>query len=355
MKPRGHTMKRWAIAAVACALALTACSGAEEPTATPSTTAAETPSPTPTPPPEPVPSGCTPAPFTGLPADGSTPSAVVGVKIENSANARPQSSLENADIVFVEMVEGGMTRFLAIYNSTYPQTVGPVRSLRPTDAGILGQWSGSATLFYSGGISTFESMVQNAGIPLVTEGATGFYREKSRKMPHNLYVNLADGVSVLAAPDACPTGLFQYLDTQAGEVAPAGTPVSVIRAKYPSARSGWQWNAGTGLWERYDDGVANVSASSGAVLTATNVVVLTVETFNRSERDPAGTPVPETVLEGTGALSYFMNGQQFTGTWSKAGVNSPFEFFDANGAPVRLMPGNTWVELLPTSGQLSVE
>lgn len=366
-------MKRLVLAAFAAStLVLAGCS-----TSTadgPRLGAVERPTPTtvsPTPTPEPTPDGCDPAPFTGLADAGADPEPVIAVKVENSYNARPQTGLEDADVVVVEMVEGGENRFMAIYNSTVPDVVGPVRSLRPMDAAILGQWS-SPHLYYSGGQARFVTQVQNAGVVLHVDGDTGFYRDSSRYPPHNLYLSLSDAAAGLEAPSDCLASVFEFLDEDDDDApsaksgasdtadstadtaqadAAVGTPVTSVTVAYPSVTSGWDWN-GT-AWERSDNGSQNISASSGQVLTATNVLVLRVTTQDTGTYDAAGASVPETILVGSGEVTLFRDGQSFHGTWSKAGTNDPLVFTADSGEALELSPGNTWIELLPTQGSLS--
>lgn len=337
------------LTALVVAVALAGCSGSE-PEPPPETTTQE-----PTPEPEPTPEGCTPAPFTGLADDGAQPAPVIGVKVENSAGARPQTGLEDADVVFVQMVEGGMTRFVALFNSQFPEVVGNIRSLRSTDAGILGQWSGGVTLVYSGGMAQQVEDVRAAGVELMSDGShDGFFRSSERRRPHDLYLRLAESVTDLEAPAECPVGLFEYLDEGSGGPE-GGAEVSEVTVAYPTVRSGWIWNGDAGAWERSDDGRPSVSESSSDVLTAVNVVVLRVQARDMGLTDSAGSPIPETVLVGEGDLSYFVDGKQISGTWSKDAITEPFEFFDAGGDPLLLVPGNTWVELLPGTGSLSTQ
>lgn len=333
------------VVALAAVTALMGCSASPEPAPEP-TTHEPTPAPTP--------ERCIPAPFTGL-ADGAQPAPVVGVKVENSARARPVTGLEGADVVFVQLVEGGMTRFVALFNSEFPEVVGNVRSLRSTDAGILGQWSGGVTLVYSGGMPQQVDDVRAAGIELMSDGThDGFFRSPDRQRPHDLYVRLDEAVAVLEVPATCPVGLFEYLDE--GSEVPhdgPGAEVSEVTVAYPSVRAGWTWDGDAGVWERSDDRMPSISESSGDVLTAVNVVVLRVQVRDLGWTDSAGSPIPETVLVGEGDLSYFVAGQQISGTWSKDGITEPFRFFDAGGEPLILVPGNTWVELLPVAGSLT--
>lgn len=334
-------MKRALAIMAALVVALTGCSSSgPEPTPT-ATSQTPTPSPTPTPTPTPPPLW----PLTGLPAPNHDGAPLIAVKVENSRAARPQTGLEGADIVVVEMVESGLTRYHALYNSVIPPVVGPVRSVRPMDAAILGPWQ--AALVYSGGQPQFERRVAGAGIQLLYEDPRfGFFRDRSRPAPHNLYVRLPEAIAVIERT-APPAPMFQFSETP-----PVGAPVAWLRAQYPTARSGWEWDAASGSWLRFDDGVASVAADATTRLRATNVLVLRVATRDTGLRDSAGAPVPETILTGSGELSLFSGGQVVTGTWSKGGDNDPFVFTDAAGQPLLLRPGTTWVELLPVQGTL---
>ncbi len=340
-------MKRTLILAISVLVASTAalagCSSSEpEPTATPTT---PSPSPSPTPTVEPA-----AWPLTGLPTDGDVEQPVIGVKVENSRFARPQTGIEHADIVFVEMVEGGTTRFHVIFNSVVPDVVGPVRSLRPMDAAILGQWS--APLVYSGGTPEFEARVASAGIQLIVDSGVGkgFFRSIDRRSPHNLYADMLEVLTLLdGAHAAPPSPMFRY---GVPSSAAGGSPVAWARAQYPSVRSGWEWDAATGTFERFDDGAANWSVDQVPVAAA-NVLVLRVEIRDTGSRDSANQWVPETILTGSGELVLFGEGAMVEGTWSKGGDNDPFEFTDAAGEPLLLTPGTTWVELLPVDSTLT--
>src|SRR5699024_2428343 len=125
-------------------------------------------------------------PLTGMPGEVEE-RAAVAVKVENSPQARPQTGLEDADIVWEELVEGGMTRFNAVFHSRLPDVVGPIRSVRPMDAGITAPFGG--VLVISGGQPRFLAEVRGAGVQLVSDddGDDGFFRSSERRSPHNLY------------------------------------------------------------------------------------------------------------------------------------------------------------------------
>lgn len=343
-------MKRIAGLLAAAALVLTGCGGgAEEPTPTPEPTVEPTtPEPTPEPttpePPPPPPTW----PLTGEAQDAATINPVVGVKVENTTAARPWVGLADADIVFVEMVEGGLTRFHAVFNSQFPEVVGPVRSLRPMDAGILGMWD--ATLFASGGVPAFIDKVESAvDVRMEDGGDDGFYRSNDRRAPHNLMVEIPSVIDTLAVP-AEITPMFAFSDTPSSVGGPAANQIAV---NYPGASSSWTWDPAVGAFLRSDSGTASVQEDATRIAAA-NVLVLNVETTNTGGVDPAGNPVPETILTGSGSLTLFSGGASVDGTWSKGGDTEPFVLTDAAGNPLTLTPGTTWVELLPSQGSMGV-
>ena len=347
-------MKR--VLVIVAAVVLAGCSGTAEPEAptstyTPTSTPASTPSLT-TPAPEPTTTEAPrPAewPLTGQQQDGveEVRHPVIGIKVENSGAARPWIGLQDADLVFVEMVEGGITRFHAVYNSTFPAVVGPVRSLRPMDAAILGQWDG--TLLASGGQPQFIDRVESAvGLMTSDRGDAGLYRDQGRRAPHNVMADLETIVPLLSAPaEVIPLAAYH-----APDASPDGGPATTVRVDYPGAKSTWTWEAGSSRYLRSDQGSDSVEVD-GTRIAATNVVVLRVETRNTGALDPAGNPVPETILSGSGSLTLFQGGTTTEGTWTKGGDNDPFVLTDAAGEPLTLAPGNTWIELLPSRGSIS--
>lgn len=335
-------MKKSLAVLVGAALALAACSPS---TPAGTTSAEEPPAPTTTtPPPPPI------WPLTG--EEMSDPSLegvnpVVGIKVENTSAARPWTGLSSADLVFVEEVEAGITRFHAVYNSEFPEVVGPVRSVRPMDAAILGMWDG--TLLASGGQPQFLDRVASVvGLMTQDRGDAGFYRDRSRKAPHNVYVDLTQVTPQLTAPDEiAPIAVYGEPTSTAN-----GNPGTALQVNYPAARTTWAFDAASGLYFRADNGTSSVQAD-GSQLNARNVLVLRVTTKMTGALDPVGNPVPETILSGSGVLYLFQGGKVVEGKWSKGGDKDPFVLTDLAGAPLVLTPGNTWLELLPERGVAS--
>ncbi|TDE91703.1 DUF3048 domain-containing protein [Occultella glacieicola] len=294
-------------------------------------------------------------PLTGVPGEVVERPAM-SIKIENSNASRPQTGLQAADVVWEQMVEGGITRFNAVYHSTLPAEVGPVRSVRPMDAGISAPYGG--LIVFSGGQSPFVQAVRDAGLQVLSHdgGQAGFYRTPDRFAPHNLYgtpqefLDQADD-----SHSAPPPEQFAFARTaEAASAVTAGTAAGSIAVHFPQAHPGWTWDAGQGLWLRTEDGAPATTSDTGQ-LTAVNVVVLRVDVVTTSYTDPSGASVPETVMAGSGEAVVATGGRTITGTWTKPDDASPVTLTTADGAVIRLAPGNTWVELLPTStGSISI-
>lgn len=339
-------MNRFIGVALAAVLALAGCSGStsSETTSEPAPTTQAAP-----PPPEPA-----YWPLTGVAqGEGITDDApiinpVIGVKIENTSEARPWVGLGSADIVFEEMVEGGLTRFAAIFNSQIPGTAGPVRSLRPMDGPILAPWAG--TLIASGGAGAFVDSVESV-VPILLHdrGDAGIYRDNSRRAPHNVFADLATmAPSITTAPAIPPLAVFSGEPTATG-----GASATQIFQSFPGAQSSWTFDATTGRYLRYDSGTASIS--DGVQISTANVIVLNVTTQGTGVNDAAGNPVPETVLTGSGTGYVFTGGTVSSINWSKGGAAEPFVLTDSAGNPLVLTPGNTWIELMPSQGSMTYQ
>jgi len=294
-------------------------------------------------------------PLTGIAGDVVDRPALV-VKVENSSEARPQEGLESADIVYEEMVEGGISRLAAVYNSTLPTRIVPIRSVRPMD-GPITAWTGGL-LAFSGGQAQFTNRAQQDGLQLLSmdAGAKGFSRVSSRPSTHDV---AGDPAAFLAQADAAHQSAppaFAAFDTDgSGSTAQRqGTMTSQVSVTISTiAHPNWTWDAASGRWLR-SEGSTPAMDASGDQLSASNVIVLGVQVQYLSLTDAAGNRIPESLVVGQGA-GIVVSGQMSAPiTWQKADESSPWQFLDATGAPVTLTPGNTWVELVPNSGTWSV-
>ncbi len=320
--------------ALSSSLLLAACGGGDEPKA-------DSPSATPTD----GSSSAAPAPrlspITGLPLSGSGPKhPVVAVKIDNSASSRPQLGLGSADMITEELVEGGITRLAVFFYTKVPDKVGPVRSMRATDIGIVKPLD--ATLVASGGAPQTVARVKAAGITTFTEGATGFYRDSGRFAPYNLFMRLSELTRTLPKA-AVPDEYLPFGDTPL----PRGKPASGLTAVFSGGSSTsftFTPGSGGGTYKNTD-----TNAGGDDQFAPSTVLVLRVQVGDAGYLDPAGNPVPETKFTGSGPMTVFHGGRLVRGTWTKDGLDAPVRLSIGSG-PVQLPPGKVWVELVPADG-----
>ncbi len=291
-----------------------------------------------------------PAPLTGAPAPDpevlDRPALVV--KIDNHPSANPQSGLNLADIVYEEEVEG-ISRLLAIFHSQASSPVGPIRSGRTSDIDIMGAL-GTPLFAWSGGNAKVTAAIRNADLVDVgfatSSGPGGYYRERTRSAPHNLY---ADGEKLfaLARPEQnAPQPLFTY--RAPGEATALGRPVAGVDFAISGTRGGWRWDAASASWQRLQDGKPHMTLG-GERVSAANVVVQ-FTTYRTSPADPKS---PEAVTVGTGEAWVFVDGRVVEGTWTRASAQAPTVLETDDGQVIALSPGRTWVEL-PRSAKATV-
>lgn len=313
------------------------------------------------------------APLTGLQyEEGSLQanllnSPAVSCKIDNSYDARPQQGLNQTDTVFVEMVEGGLTRLVATWHTFKPQAVGPVRSIRPMDPDIISPFGG--IVCYSGGQFAFVKLMQATNVFNASEtseqGKGTFSRTKDRIAPHNVIVNV-EKLTANHPELAAPQTIFDFAksrDASAAMLSASSPDVSSFAVTYPSALSEWVWSATelsasgeTGAWVRSQDKETHTDSLTGEQLKATNVIVMQVQ-IDRSYADHKYGHIPKTVMVSSGKATIFTGGRMVEGKWQKSSQTSRIIFTDAAGAALELAPGNTWIELMPNApeGKLAVK
>jgi hypothetical protein len=301
-------------------------------------------------------------PLTGLPvtnpATAYRPALVV--KIDNADGgrgntARPQSGLNQADVVYEEMVEGSVTRLAAVFQSTDSDPVGPVRSARSTDVAVFSPLN--RPLFsWSGANAGFAQLIHES--PLVDAGYDAHSELYTRRnqtghvSPHNLYSSTPALYSVTPPYAPPPSPLFSY--RAAGEaVLPSAAPVNAVKLVFGngagSAPVDYVWSPGAGGYARSQKGTADVD-ETGAQVTPQNVIVQFVTYHDTGYRDVTGAPVPEADLVGAGTCWVLTNGTLIDGNWTKAAADAIPVYTDKSGNPVQLTPGRTWVELVPIGG-----
>jgi hypothetical protein len=278
------------------------------------------------------------SPFTGLPTDLGAP--VLGVKIDNTAVARPQSGLALADLVYVEPVEGGLSRLLAVYQSQVPSVVGPVRSMRGSDLQLLANF-GRPALAFSGAATEVGALVARAPVLDVSALArpADYHRDRRRPIPHNLYGD----ASLLRQGGAPP----RDIGVRFGPPPPGGRPVPGIEVRYPATAIGVQWVPAEARWVISMDG-APLTSASGPRPGAATVVLQRVPVRDTAIRDVTGSPSPFAATVGTGEAVVLRDGLVFTGSWSRPAPDAITTFTLPGGSPLTFAPGPVWVVLVPT-------
>ena len=286
-------------------------------------------------------------PLSGLPAPhGEVPARpALAVKVENAPEARPQASLNDADVVVEEPVEGGYTRFIAIFQCSGSGRVGPVRSGRTTDPDYLRQL-GPAVFGYAGGRSVVKAQVPKAGLTDVNYiiAANAYTRDESRAAPHDLFTATQALYEASKSKEGAPEPLFAYADTWDGaarRIKSAHLPFSSASDVY------WQWSGGKQAWLR-SHGTVPHTLEDGERVSATNVVIQVVNVTDSTYLDAAGNPSPEVDLTGHGPAYVLRGGELIRGRWERRSLRATTRLVTKDGTRIRLEPGRTWVELLPS-------
>jgi len=291
------------------------------------------------------------APLTGLPDPGGAAlkRPALTVKIENTPEALPQWGIDQADVVYEEIVNGGITRLAAIFNSQAPAKIGPIRSVRPTDTQVV--WPLGGIFAYSGGAPYAIASIETVpGLKLVDEDVAdetnAMYRDPDLYAPHNLF-GVGSALFAIGGTPTPPPALFTY--RSAGEKV-KGTEVASFVVPFPSIYPvTWTWDPTSQSWDRTLFGKADVTGT-GVRESPKNVVVMDVDYVNG-----IGTLNSYADLQGSGTADIFTDGKEITGTWSRGASKSDvITYQNAKGASIDLTPGQTWVEILDDGATLSV-
>ncbi|MET0276661.1 MAG: DUF3048 domain-containing protein [Acidimicrobiia bacterium] len=286
------------------------------------------------------------APLTGKddPGGASLKRPAASLKVENTSFARPQAGLDQADVVYEEVVEGQITRLVAIYNSQVPDVIGPVRSVRAMDPDII--WPLGGIFAFSGGTSGNIDAAKAAPVNIVTENNQDVLVRNApgqppRDAPHNLYA-LGPQLFGMDGDPKPPQPLFQYFAKGAPGV---GAPVLSTHLGFaPTYDPTYVWDGTARVWRRSVNGGPH-TASNGNQISPTNVVVQFTNYPNESEG----------VTVGEGDVWVFSDGTVRMGRWVRPNHDQPAKYVDGFGQPILLRPGSTWVELLPTGAPVDVE
>lgn len=297
-----------------------------------------------------------PSPLTGVVLTDSSVAArpAVTIKVDNGPQGRPQSGLDKADVLIEEKVEGGITRFLAVFHSEDADLVGPVRSVRSTDPGLVGQFGG--VFAFAGGIPAFERLARAQPVTVVSEAASseGFQYPASKRRPFKTYTTTAKLRSLAKDRTAPPPKLFEFVPA-GGTFAPAGaTPAVNASVSFGRNSMAVDYDAASNTWKRSTDGKPHL-IEGGSQLAFTNVIIQRTSYKATGFKDPSGAAVDEATVIGEGDAVVLSQGKQAAVKWKKTSATTATTYTDSAGAPVMLLPGKTLVALPPAASAITVK
>lgn len=275
----------------------------------------------------------------------------IAVKIDNTSSGRPQVGIAAADIVFEELVEGGVTRYLAVYHTEIPEEVGPVRSGRPQDADLV-RSLGGVFVFSGVGNSNVREIIRGSGLQLVEHDTSGgtpdgeyFFRSSRKPAPWNLHISasaLAEAYGSLSAP----VQQFEYsTDPSQATAVMVGEDAQSVQVGFSKGvDSRWEWDAASGTYLKFLSNGSPDTDADGTQISATNVVVLTPNYF-----DVEG--LPSAKISGTKESAIvFTGGKVVGGLFDASELGEPISLIHGEDEPVTLAPGKTFVLLPPGAG-----
>lgn len=292
------------------------------------------------------------SPLSGLavtPAQQKLP--VIGVMIENSPDARPQSGLDQAGVVFEAIAEGGITRFLALYQETSPEVVGPIRSSRPYY--LDWEMAFNAAYAHVGGSPDALARIKAIGVRDLDQfyNSPAYHRVSWRFAPHNMYSSL-DALRNLAISKGYTTSTFTPLPRKDKEE-PASTPAATsinIAMSGAEYNDHYDYNPATNSYNRSEGGQKHIDNETKAQLSPKVVIALAMPYSLMADGYHS-----EYQTIGSGSMLVFQDGNVIQGTWSKGQPSEQFVFKDAAGKPIQLDPGQTWITVVKSIGDVTYQ
>lgn len=288
----------------------------------------------------------------GLPGSNNE---IIIVKIDDTNQARPQTGIEDADVVYIEQVEGGATRIAALYSSKYPEIVGPVRSARISDMEIFAQY-GKFGFAYSGAQRKLISVIEAANLFNMSAERFGYYepyfRDESRYAPVNLYLYPNILLEKVHAKD-----IYFEKATKSGWVfgptAKNGRKVLGVDFSWPAVKYGANWDKVSKKWLIRQNGEPKM-AKSGSQLAADTLVLQLVAITDSEYGDKFGGVTPHSATIGTGKALIFRGGKVFDAIWSRPTAIDTTTWKDAAGVDIPFATGQTWIALVDQERQPKV-
>ncbi|MZE69311.1 DUF3048 domain-containing protein [Streptomyces sp. SID5789] len=262
---------------------------------------------------------------------------MLAVKVDNAPEARPQTGLDAADVVYAEPVEGGLSRLMALYATRLPEEVGPVRSARESDLELLRQFD-RPTLAFSGAQSKLLPLIEEAPLRAVTPGDApdAYVRDDDRQAPHNLYLHPGELPAEPAGAGALTTGFTFGKAPEGGRAEPSRT------VRYPATSFTFTWSESRDRWLVSLDGSPAGAADDARPAPAT-VVVQHVTVRDSAFRDFRGSNSPYVESVGSGRAEVLRDGRTYDATWTRGSAADGTTFTTRDGAALNFAEGQVWV------------
>jgi hypothetical protein len=270
---------------------------------------------------------------------------ILAVKIDDTIAARPQIGLEEADLVYIEQVEGGLTRLAAIFASVIPQSIGPVRSARISDIDILSQY-GKVVFAYSGAQPAMLTVIANSNLwdyGAQRQSPTIYTRGPNRSAPYDMVLR-GDLLLEKVKADGREVAISKSVGWSFGDAPAGGVAIDSVSLRWPASKYEATWSKAEKRWLLSNGGVANFAAG-GKQLGPTTFVIQTVEMSDSIFRasDGSYTPLSETVGSGTGYI--LRDGRSFKSNWSRPTAEAGTTWTLADGSEIHFAAGSVWVAL----------
>ena len=270
---------------------------------------------------------------------------ILAVKIDDTRLARPQIGVEDADLVYIEQVEGGLTRLAAIFSSTIPQSIGPVRSARISDIDILAQY-GKVIFAYSGAQRAMLTVIANSNLwdyGAQRQSPIIYTRDDVRPGPYDMVLR-SDLLMEKVKNDQREVAVSKSAGWSFGEAPIGGVAIDSVLVQWPASKYEATWSKTEKRWLLSNGGVPNLAAS-GKQLGATTFVIQNVEMSDSIYRSADGgyTPLSETVGSGSGYI--LRDGRSFKANWSRSTAESGTTWTLADGTEIKFAAGSIWVAL----------
>ncbi len=273
---------------------------------------------------------------------------VLVVKIDDTNSARPQIALEDADVVYIEQVEGGLTRLAAVFSSVIPTRVGPVRSARISDIDIVRQY-GHVAFAYSGAQKKLLPVIsaaylQNLGAQ--TQSSTIYTTDPLRTPPYAMVLR-ADLLMAKTVEKGYQIERTKSVGWSFGDAPVGGKRTESVIIHWPAARYGATWSSQERRWLLAHNSTNDV-AESGKILGPTTLVIQMVSITASEYHDKVGGVTPFSQTVGTGKGFVLRDGKSYAATWSRPSAEVGTTWSLADGSEIKFAPGQVWVALTDT-------